>query len=122
MFSILRRLVRHDETRNRDVTAVKGALKTIIGDTAMLYLARCIPEFQSGRYGAAMKHVDDGLAENPNHPKLLVFAGMIRFQEVRYKEAIDLFQKVLSIDPSNEMAGNMLGCKELQSYAQSSKA
>jgi len=120
MFSFLRQLFRREETHNRDATAVKGALKTISGDTAMLYLARCIPEFQSGRYDAAMQHVDDGLAENPNHPKLLVFAGMIRFQEVRYKEAIDLFQKVLSIDPSNEMARNMLGCKELQSYARSS--
>jgi tetratricopeptide (TPR) repeat protein len=117
MFSLLRRLFRREETRYRDVTAVKDALKKISGDTSMLFLARCIPEFQARRYGAAMNFVDDGLAENPSHPKLLVFAGMIRFQEVRYKEAIDLFQKVLSIDPNNETAKNMLGCKELRAYA-----
>ena len=37
------------------------------------------------------------------------------------KEAIDLFQKMLSIDPSNEAARNMLSCNELQAYAKISK-
>ena len=116
MFGILRRLFRREETPPYDVTAVKDALKKIRGDTSMLYLARCIPDFQAGRYAAAMKHVEDGLAENPDHPKLLVFAGMIRFQEVRYQEAIDLFQRVLLLDPTNETAKKMFGCRELRAY------
>lgn len=100
-----------------ELDAIKGGLKAVTGDTAMLFLARCIPDFQAGRYDAAMREVEAGLAENPDHPRLLVFAGMIRFQEVRYGEAINLFRRVLSVDPGNETARNMLGCKELAEFA-----
>jgi len=96
---------------------VKRALKEHSGDTAMLFLSRCLVAFGKGDYAEAMRQVDDGLVENPDHPKLLLWRGMVFFKEYKFKEAVEAFRRVLKVDPNCEDAKNMLSCRELAIYS-----
>lgn len=96
---------------------IKRALKEEEGDTAMLFVSDCLIAFGKGDYREAMHHIDKGLTENPDHPKLLLWRGMIFFKEYKYKQAVEAFRKTLEVDPDCEEAKNMLSCRELSIYS-----
>lgn len=96
---------------------VKRALKEQEGDTAILFLNNCLAAFVKADYKEAMHHIDEGLTENPDHPKLLLWRGMIFFKEYKYKEAVEAFRKTLEVDPNCEEAKNMLSCRDLSIYS-----
>jgi len=115
MMKILRRLLGH--TRDDPLDQIKRVLKEQEGDTAMLFLSNSLVAFGKGDYKEAMRHIDAGLVENPHHPKLLLWRGMILFKEYKYKEAVEAFRKTLKVDPNCEDAKNMLSCRELAIYS-----
>ncbi len=96
---------------------IKQALKEREGNTAMFFLNNCLMAFGKEDYRGAMRHIDEGLTENPDHPKLLLWSGMILFKEYKYKEAVEVFRKTLNVDPNCEEAKNMLSCRELSTYS-----
>jgi len=104
-------------TQDAHLDEIKRVLKEKEGDTAMLFLSHCLVAFSKGDYKEAMRHIDAGLVENPDHPKLLLWRGMILFKEYRYKEAVEAFRKTLRVDPNCEDAKNMLSCRELAIYS-----
>lgn len=108
-----------NDTRTQSIAfdEVKRALKEQEGDTAMLFVSNCLVSFGQGDYKEAMRHIDEGLAENPNHPKLLLWQGMVFFKEYKYKEAVEAFRKTLQADPDCEAAKDMLSCRELSIYS-----
>jgi tetratricopeptide (TPR) repeat protein len=96
---------------------VKRALKDHSGDTAMLFLSECLVAFADRDYAEAMRQVNAGLVENPDHPKLLLWRGMVFFKEYKFKEAVEAFRRVLEVDPNCEDAKNMLSCRDLAIYS-----
>ncbi len=96
---------------------IKQALKEQEGDTSILFVSNCLISFGKGEYREAMRHIDEGLIENPDHPQLLLWRGMIFFKEYKYKEAVEAFRRTLEVDPNCEEAKNMLSCQELSIYS-----
>lgn len=115
MMKILRRLL--GRARDDPLDEIKRALREQEGDTAILFLSNSLPAFGKGDYKEAMRHIDAGLVENPDHPKLLLWRGMIFFKEYRYKEAVEAFRKTLKVDPNCEDAKGMLSSRELAIYS-----
>jgi tetratricopeptide (TPR) repeat protein len=96
---------------------VKRTLKEHSGDTAMLFLSKCLVAYANGNYAEAMRQIDAGLVENPDHPKLLLWRGMVLFKEYKFKEAVEAFRRVLEVDPNCEDAKNMLSSRDLAIYS-----
>jgi uncharacterized protein HemY len=113
--NFIRRFVRRIYRSPKD--ELKEALKRQTGDTSLLFLTDCLTAFGKGDFKKAMKHVTEGLRENPDHPRLLLFKGMIFFKEYQYKEAVAAFRKTLEVDPNCKDAQDMLRCEELSIYA-----
>jgi Tetratricopeptide repeat. len=99
--------------RRRPVDELKNALRKQTGDTSLLFLTDSMSAFSRGDLKSAMKHVTAGLRENPNHPRLLLFRGMIFFKDCRYKEAAEAFRQTLQVDPECKDALDMLQTREL---------
>ncbi len=103
--------------RHRPVDELKEVLKRETGDTALLFLTDAMSALGRGDLKTAMQHVDAGLRENSNHPKLLLFRGMIFFKDCRYQEAVAAFRQTLQVDPNCKDADDMLHTQELSAYS-----
>lgn len=99
------------------IDEIKQAIKEQTGDTAAFFLTESLTAYGKADYRGAKCQIDAGLAENPNHPKLLLWRGMIFFKEKKYKESVVAFREVLKVDPECEDAKKMLVCEELTNYS-----
>jgi predicted Zn-dependent protease len=119
VLEVMKRLIRRlfGLGRNVPLDELKRVLKEQEGDTAILFLTDCLVAFAKADYDQAHRQIDAGLAENPDHPKLMLWRGMVLFKEYRYKEAVEAFRQTVKVDPNCDEAKNMLSCRELAIYS-----
>lgn len=72
--------------------SVLSTLKEQEGDTAMLFVSNCLVAFGKGDYREAMRHIDEGLSENPE-TKTFVMARVYILKGIRVQESYRGFSK-----------------------------
>ena len=83
---------------------------TYFPDQPLIYVLRSVGLLQQKRYDELLTVLDSGVVHSKNDPKLLsqlyTYKAEAFYNLARFKEAFDVFDKVVELDPENFMAMN----------------
>ena len=72
---------------------------------AEAYLQRAIQFLQASQTAEALLMLRDGLALNPQNPRLLAYAAILHAQRREFERSVEYFQRFLELDPDNTVVG-----------------